>query len=102
MSDAGRLYEWLAGTAAARGTWWAEEVVRTLVRQGRPLTPWPDYEASARVRAIARRRSVDDQDDEALIERLARACAAAAQQRYAELVADEKERQRVLVQWRRR
>lgn len=102
MSDSGRLYEWLVGTAMARGTWWAEAVVRQLVREGRALEPWPDFDASAKVRAIARRWAVSGQDDATLIERLARACADAGQKRYAELVADKDERTRVLAQQERR
>lgn len=95
------LYQWLAGVAMARGTWWAEAVVRTLTRQGRPLEPWPDYDASAKTRAIARRWVVDWKDDEVLADKLARACAKEAQKRYAELVGNEEERRRVVMQRRR-
>jgi hypothetical protein len=67
---------WLTGTAAARGVIWGRRVRR--VADG----DWPAY-ASERIRALAARKVADIAGgDRRLLDRLARACAAAARETY--------------------
>jgi hypothetical protein len=89
-----RSYGWLRGPAGSRGMWWAEDVVRTLARQGRTFRPWPLF--NERVRAVALRRVGDLTEDSELLGMLALACAEAAAERYAQLAGDEEERRRVI------
>ena len=72
----GQAVTWLAGTAAARGVRWGQAVRRAATGD------WPAYDASDRIRAIAGRKVGDLTSDARLLDRLARACAAAAREAF--------------------
>lgn len=69
----------LLGVAGCRGDLWAASVARRY--KGR-LPPWPSYDESERVRAIALAKVADLEKDEAAQQMLARALAQAAVRRY--------------------
>ena len=64
---------WHLGYARAAGQRWG-----AAVRETRPGQPWPTWEASPRLRQLARAKVADIADDERLRDALARACADAA------------------------
>lgn len=89
-----RTIGWLAGAAGARGNRWADKVVRTLTarRIPEPWPPWPDYDASERVRRMATARVIEVYQDPRVTEALARACCKSAAWRYEQLIHDEEAR----------
>ena len=89
-----RVCGWESGVVIARGEWWAERALRKMVRAGRALEPWPPWDKSPTVRRQAYSRV--DNDDARLRERLARACYESAARRWARLLADADERNRIL------
>jgi hypothetical protein len=81
MSCGGReLHAAIVSTAECRGVYWAQDLARAGWRG-----PFPSWEASPRVRAIARRRVSDLARREWDVAALARLCARAAAARWAEL-----------------
>lgn len=72
------LEEQLAGVVSVRGEIWGESV-----KKKRPGEPWPSYDAGGKVADMARAKVRDVAgEDEKLLERLARRCAAAAARAY--------------------
>jgi len=68
-----------AGHAAARGYAWGQRVARML---GATRRRWPTWDASERVRQLARAKVADLALDERVLDRLARCCAAEAERAY--------------------
>ena len=69
---------WHLGYARAAGQRWGEAVHRA-----RPGQPWPTWDESPRLRALAHAKVAEVADDPRLAEALARACAQAAARAYA-------------------
>jgi hypothetical protein len=92
-----RVRSYLTSTARVRGERWAELALLKMVRTRRALEPWPSWDASEKVRALAYAR-IDDLDrEEQIRDLLARDAHDAAARRWAELLADDEKRRQLLI-----
>jgi hypothetical protein len=85
----------MTSTAGCRGAYWAEGVVARMRIAPGDWPPWPAFDESPRVRAIALRKVADLGGDERTRIRLARYCCESAGERYEELRAEVAAREQV-------